>query len=314
MTLDTSINPSILSQSGVTIERLKSFCEIVAAGSMVAAAGGDPVRQSHFSRQVRDLEAALGLKLFVKVGKFLRPTEHGKQLAVLTNAYFLGLQDIQTAARGERTRVRIGAGESVMRWLVLPHLTEILAVAESHSLEFLTARTNEVIESVRTGAYELGIVREDALDQALVAVECGALKYSLVVPRSILPGRSAAGIDHTKTLPIATLAGEGQFARNSLDLLRRNGIEPVVRVRTQSFSLLIEAARAAEIAAFVPQAAIGEFPQDRFAVVDLDGIDQLGRKLYLVCDPGASALRPVARALGSRIAQICRTPLPHVER
>ncbi|MGA2446993.1 MAG: LysR family transcriptional regulator [Opitutaceae bacterium] len=297
---------SVLSKSGLTVERLKSFCEIVAAGSMVAAATGDPAKQSHYSRQIKDLEKVLGFKLFIKEGKYLRPNDQGKRLAALTNMYFHGLEDLGATADAEQPRLRIGAIESALRWILMPHLQEILAAAGQHLPDFLSARTAEVIEGVRTGRFDLGVVREDAVDESLAAVACGALEYALVVPRRLLLGKSAAGLDPQKKLPIAALAGEGQFAHSSIELLKRNGIMPLVRLRTQSFSMIIEAMRAAEIAAFVPAPAVQEFPKDQFAVVDLDGISRLGRKLYLVYEPTASSLRPVARALGGKIAQICR--------
>jgi DNA-binding transcriptional LysR family regulator len=283
-----------------------AFCEIVAAGSMVAAANGDPAKQSHYSRQIKDLESALGIKLFTKEGKFLRPNDQGRRLAALTNMYFHGLDDLQATAKTDQPRIRIGAIESALRWILMPHLQEILASAGGCLPEFLSAATAEVIEGVRTGRFDLGIVREDAIDESLTAVACGALNYVLVVPRRFLLGKSAAGLNPAEKLPIAALAGEGQFAHSSLELLKRNGIEPLVRLRTQSFSMIIEAVRSADVAAFVPEPAANEFAQDHYAVVDLEGINRLSRKLFLVYEPTASSLRPIARVLGSKIAQICR--------
>ena len=108
-----------------------------------------------------------------------------------------------------------------------------------------------------------------------------------------------------RKLPVAALAGGGQFARNSMELLKRNGVEPIIRVRTQSFSLIIDAVRTGGVAAFVPAPAALEFPQDQFAIIELSGIDRLGRKLFMVYEPTASSLRPVARTLGAKIAQVC---------
>lgn len=301
-----SIANPILAQTGVTVERLRSFCEIVTAGSMVAAANGDPDKQSHYSRQIKDLELALGTKLFSKAGKFLRPTEQGKQLAALTNLYFAGLQDLRIGEAKSRPVIRLAAGEGVLRWLVFPHLSEVLSAVDQQLIEFATGTTLDVIDGVRTGKFELGIVREDAVEESLASISSGALDYAFVVPRDLLPGRSAAGIEQLKRLPVAALSGNGQFARNSLDLLKRNGIEPVIRLKTQSLSLVIESVRTASVAAFVPEPAARDFPQDHFAVVELEGLSRLGRRLHVVYEPSASALRPVARALGSRIAQICR--------
>jgi hypothetical protein len=54
------------------------------------------------------------------------------------------------------------------------------------------------------------------------------------------------------------------------------------------------------VAAFVPELAAQDFPKNQFAVVNLDGINCLGRKLYLVHEPTTSSLRPVARAQGKK--------------
>jgi len=74
-----------------------------------------------------------------------------------------------------------------------------------------------VIEGVRTGKFDLESSREDAIDESLTAVACGTLNYVLVVPRRFLLGKSAAGLNPAEKLPIAALAGEGQFAHSSLN-------------------------------------------------------------------------------------------------
>ncbi len=120
-----SVMGSVLLKSGLTVERLKSFCEIVTAGSMAAAAAGDLAKQSHYSRQIKELEVTLGIKLFTKEGKYLRPNDQGKRLAALTNMYFQGLEDLEETADVEQPTLRIGAIESALRWLLMPHLQEI---------------------------------------------------------------------------------------------------------------------------------------------------------------------------------------------
>lgn len=72
-----------------------------------------------------------------------------------------------------------------------------------------------------------------------------------------------------------------------------------------NLSMVIEAVRTAKVAAFVPEPAVSGFPMDQFAVVDLEGIDRLGRRLSLIYEPTASSMRPIVRILGTRLAQIC---------
>src|SRR5947199_3074139 len=53
----------LFAQSGLSLERLKTFREIVAAGGITAAAGDDSNRQSQFSRQLKELERYFGVEL-----------------------------------------------------------------------------------------------------------------------------------------------------------------------------------------------------------------------------------------------------------
>ena len=56
-----------VSLAGISIERLQTLCAVVEAGSIAGAAGPDPNRQSQFSRQLKELEKALGTSVKVDV-------------------------------------------------------------------------------------------------------------------------------------------------------------------------------------------------------------------------------------------------------
>jgi DNA-binding transcriptional LysR family regulator len=66
--------------AGITIDRLHTLCAVVEAGTIVGAAGPDPNRQSLFSRQLKDLEKALGTSLFDRIGKTLQLNENGRRV------------------------------------------------------------------------------------------------------------------------------------------------------------------------------------------------------------------------------------------
>src|SRR5947199_133584 len=77
--------------NGFSLDRLVTLCAVVENGSIVAAAGPNPSRQSQFSRQIKELEDALGQKLFDRIGKTLRPKESGLQLTRMTKAFLDGV-------------------------------------------------------------------------------------------------------------------------------------------------------------------------------------------------------------------------------
>jgi len=115
------------SLAGISIERLQTLCAVVEAGSIAGAAGPDPNRQSQFSRQLKELEKALGTSLFNRIGKALLPNEHGRSVALASQTFFASLDEIVNAALAKADTIRLGAGESVLRWWIMPHLGELMA-------------------------------------------------------------------------------------------------------------------------------------------------------------------------------------------
>ena len=104
---------SLFAQAGLSLDRLKTFREIAAAGSISAAAGDDPNRQSQFSRQLKELEKALGVNLFDRVGKSLHPNATGRRVALAIHTFFGALDDVIDATQGQAETIRLGAGEAV---------------------------------------------------------------------------------------------------------------------------------------------------------------------------------------------------------
>ena len=67
---------------------LRAFEAVVRAGGVGAAARTLGVTQSAVSQQLRALEAALGVALLVRDGRFVRPTEAGERLGVRLRSAF----------------------------------------------------------------------------------------------------------------------------------------------------------------------------------------------------------------------------------
>jgi DNA-binding transcriptional LysR family regulator len=83
------------------------------------AAEGDLNRQSQFSRQVKKLEEFFGAKLLERARKSVRLTEAGRKLALITQSFFLEIDALRTTESLDKV-VPIGAGESVLRRLLMP--------------------------------------------------------------------------------------------------------------------------------------------------------------------------------------------------
>jgi len=293
------------STSGFTIERLRTFCRIAEAGSIAAAAQNDPTRQSQFSRQVKELEEFFGTKLLERSGKTAQLTEPGRKLALITQSYFREIEDLRASSSKDNV-IRIGAAESILRWMLMPRLTELQGLSPGVTFELLPDNTQRCVAGVKEGHLDLAIVRKDAADGSLKALSCGSFKYGLVVPRSLLPGKTAAGFRHLERIPFALLTGDGALASGVRSLSVAMGVALDVRVKAENFTLLISAMENNDLAAVVPVLAIGSLSKERFAVVELEEMRSLTRDLVLLYSPEAAALREIVRRLAPRISELLR--------
>src|SRR5262245_24498737 len=116
----------LLGRKGLSLDRLRAFLLVHEAGGIARAAPGQAVRQSQLSRQLKELETALGQVLFLRHGRRLAPTAAGQRLARGVRELRWGLG--QAAAAEGQVRVRLGAGDSVLCWLVLPALKRLAGV------------------------------------------------------------------------------------------------------------------------------------------------------------------------------------------
>lgn len=288
--------------SGISIERLNAFCEIVDAGSVVAAARKSGTAQGQYSRQIRDLERALEAKLFEKDGRFLRLTKDGVRLAALTRAYFAGLAEMSGGSGSEKP-LKMGAAESIMRWVLVPRYPEVLS-AVAGRLDVENHRTNRIVELVLSGGLDLGIVRTDAVTNELEATPFPSLRYVLMVPRSVLPDKSATGITSAGELPFVSIDGDGRFVRNVDRFMEENGLATTVLARVESFSLAVELAKVMSAATVVPAQAAKEFAADQFASVELEGMEKMDRALSVVVSKRTAELNNRARRAAVRLARI----------
>src|SRR5215510_10995281 len=105
----------LFSEGGLSLDRVRSLLEVAANGSIVRAAGGDAVRQSQYSRQIKELEDFFRTKLVERHGKGIRLTSNGKELARISRFFMLGLSNFQRGCLTEEQTFRIGASVTFVR-------------------------------------------------------------------------------------------------------------------------------------------------------------------------------------------------------
>jgi DNA-binding transcriptional LysR family regulator len=299
--------PELLQQSGLSFDRLQSFCLVAEAGGVTKAAKGDPAKQSLYSRQIRELEEFFGTELIRRKGRGIALTQAGTNLHAIARESFAALSDFKSECKGQPVEVVIGTGDSVIQWLLLPRLGEIRKRIPRVRFKFLNLPTDEAVKRLADGLIDFALVREDAIGRPLQATSLGVLGYSLFIPQTL---KSAIGrADNLKLLddlPLATLEGEGSFRGALAEIARKHKIKVNIQVECSSFSLAARAISEGNVAAILPNLAAAEVKKTGGVEVRLEFLRHFDRKMCLASNPRSIRIRPILQKVGAILAQLCQ--------
>jgi len=271
----------LFSVSGLSLERLRTFLLVVDAGGVSVAAKGDAVRQSQFSRQLKELEGYFGISLTRLVGRRITITGEGHRLADMIRRYFAELDDFRESAAGRPVCVRMGAQGSVLDWLLLPHLARTREILGGALIEYEQLRSADITAGVADGRLDFGLVRADAVHAGMKKWRIGTLRYAVFAPLDVW--RSTAGPeDLLHRLEIGGLLPGGEFQEKLAEWFNGNGITPRTVARLPSFLQLARLTRISGLPAVLPEIAAAEF--DPRKVIGKRPNWKLGRDLVLVAN------------------------------
>lgn len=287
---------SLFNRGGLSLDRLRNFALIAEAGGVSRAAAGDPTRMSLFSKQIKELEAFFGTALTQRQGRTAKLTEAGHRLAQLARAQLGGLEDFQNTCQDAPQTLSIAAGNSVLEWLLLPHLGKIREALPNTKFELQSGRTNELVQRLTDMSVDLALIREDAVVRPLKSKRLLLLTYSLFVPKRLAaPFRTGKLEQALAGLPVATSVG-GQFREHLESAAAKANCPLRLELSCSSFT---QAARAVETGAFgavLPTAAGVEFAPGEVMGVPLPFLKPYARPLCLAWNPRLTTVRaPVER-------------------
>jgi len=274
---------------GLSLDRLGSFLQVAEAGGLARAAPGRPVRQSQLSRQLKELESALGQRLFLRTGRSMVLTPAGSALLRVVRELAQGLMDVSAAERGP-VRVALGGGDSVLQWLVLPRLPELRAALGGVELEVRALGADGVVSALQDRGIDLGLLRSSEATGELTTVRLGLVSYALF---------SAVG---GGKLPLAVPTTERGLDR-ALALLGPASL------RCETFPQVAQAVRSGCFAGVLPTFAREHLPTASFRMTSVRGLDSVTTPLLLAWRARTLELRPQVRALRHALGPVVRTAL-----
>lgn len=293
---------ALFSERGLSLDRLKVLIEVRDAGSIAQAAPGDPVRQSQYSRQLRELSEFFGVEVAQRRGKLLKLTAQGERLAELAREQLRSLQDFRAECREESVVFTIGAGDSLIQWLVIPRLGALLEAFPGTRFATINQRTNEIVQQLTECRLDFGILRKNALAPGLKSVSLGVVRYVALVPEALARRRKKLALrDLLSGLPLATQTTDGQFTAGLRELARALDVPLVPALSCQSFPQTMAAVRSGGFASIVPELAVRDLPAASVHRIEDPALATLDREAMLAWNPRLIRIRPNAAKIAERL-------------
>lgn len=300
----------LFSERGLSLDRLRSFLEVAEAGGIARAAKDDTVRQSQFSRQISELEQFFGVALTERRGKHLALNAHGRKLAAVVREQLAGLRDFQCECRELPVRYTLGAGDSILQWLVLPMLASWIKSVPNSKLSLSNLRSDQIVESLLHARLDFGIVRHGTAVEPLKQVSIGPLPYALFVPEVLVPKSKREDLPWMlRHLPWTTLATDASFLHRVVDAAAKHGLPFDVILEAESFPQAARAVATGAYAGVLPLAARADFAGQKMLVIEPPFLRTVERRLTLLWHPRLLRVRPHAKAAADWLAKHLREAL-----
>jgi len=285
---------NLFANSGLSLERLKTFREIVAAGGITAAAGDDSNRQSQYSRQLKELEKYFGVELLRRGHGPVELTDAGQRLYETIGHTLSALQEFRLTCAGQPVELKIGAGESLIQWLLLPRLSGLSAAHPRLAVTLQNMTTDEILKGLVDGALDFGVVSRCEPHRALASVPLGKLDFQLFAPAKLLPAneRLKLSSEILGQIPLAMLDGSVRTRQAIEQEAQRAGVKLNVRLRFSSYPQLAQAMSSLEVAAVMPRLAEASFEGKAVRAVTLTFLNGLSRQVCLVWNRKVAEVRP----------------------
>jgi DNA-binding transcriptional LysR family regulator len=306
----------LFSKNGLSLERLRGFMQMAEAGSIAKAAPDNPNQQSLISRQIRELEEFFGTELTRRKGKTLSLSPAGERLKLLIREQLQDLEDFRKEQSMQPKSFVIGAGASVLEWLVVPALPAISALLGGASLQTVAHRSRSLGDAVRDGRVDLAIIRQDAVPNGNNSALIMKMGFHLCIPRVLLKrgttDRVAGKPAFWQTLPFAAGRDGGQTDTAVREAMRDAGVDFRPRYECGSMLQVRQLIALGACAGILPSLGMHGLDEDNTLMMPFAPLKEYGRALVLHWNTRQMRRRGVEEAELKKIATIMSKTSRHV--
>lgn len=279
---------------------LQLFAAVVRLGTITAAAQAMSLSLAAASTRLKTLEHRVGTQLLVRSKAGAAATDAGRALARQAHRVLIELDSlhVEMAAfgRGLRGTVRLLCNTAAMSEVLPPRLGRFLAEHPDTDLELQELPSDAVLEALRRGAADVGIVA-DYVDTAGLATQLFAEDELVVLLPAARQRPRSTALRFAQLLdrPFVGLSAESGLSRFLLQQAARSGRVPHHRVRVGNFDAVAHIVAAGVGVAVMPLGAADRWRDADVQIVPLQ--DAWAKRRLLICSTTQAETLPSARSL-----------------
>ena len=232
------------------MDRLDSLAKVVRNGGIARAADGDTSKQSLFSRQISELEQAMGVDLMDRSISPHKPTSAAMALVDSIEALFRQFELLRQGADKERSELVIGAGDRMIRSYLMP----ILANQPRDGVK--TVMRNLKSSAIQAGlmnhSIHLGVLRKDRVPDGCQQYALPPIRVGLFAPASMSVKNDKHAWKKVISSPLVVMEGEGELWQHWQNQLRNHNLEMDAAIQCTSWSQIAEFMKSTKLAGFLP--------------------------------------------------------------
>lgn len=245
---------NVFQNKGVSVDRLVTLCRIAESEGITAAAGGDPVRQSQFSRQMKELEEGLGVRLIDRSVTPHRLTADGAVIEDLARGFLNRFDHAILRMKGLKLPVVIAAGESVIQWLLIPALSKLIG-KDGQRIVFRNMTSKAASEAVKSAKVDIAILNSKVTADGMECRNLGEFGVRLIAqPNALLTMKVKSWVKLGK-VPLAVMEGGGSLRKRVDDLVSTHDDGPFIALECTSHNQLLTSCATTNLIGVVPELA-----------------------------------------------------------
>jgi DNA-binding transcriptional LysR family regulator len=246
--------------------RLRVFHEVVARGSISAAADALSYSQSAVSQALATLEAEAGLPLVERMPRGVRPTVAGSALATHAEGILARLDaaeaELAAIAGLKGGRLRMASFPTAGATLMPEAIATFSAAHPSVALSLAEGEPEEIVPRLRAGEFDLVLLFEFPGESETLAA--GIRRFALfedpmqlALPTNHpLSRRRKLGLEDLKDEAWIQTSASSPCARHVLRCCHEAGFEPTVSFETDDYATVLGLVAAGVGVALIPKLAL----------------------------------------------------------